>query len=259
MKSHPDISPRFLATCARERGLLSAWLIPDSPTGNPEPLRPPGFFLNSTLARTRIRAKAPRLSESRAIPLKPTERTSTSDILRQVAAGEDRAMERCIDQHAGIVWTIVRRYLKDQAEAEDLVQEIFTEIWKKASAFNPAIATESTFVGLIARRRAIDFLRRQGRQPGFETLDAAESLGHDPWETSTVARDPEAVKSSLASLPADTRELFHLFFENGFTHPEIAEKTGLPLGTIKTRLRRGLITLRELLQRPGNSNQTASS
>ena len=167
-------------------------------------------------------------------------------------------MERCIDKHAAIVWTIVRRYLKDQAEAEDLVQEIFTEIWKKASSFDPAIAAETTFVGLIARRRAIDFLRRQGRQPAFDTLDAAESLGHDPWETSSVVRDPEAVKSSLASLPADTRELFHLFFENGFTHPEIAEKTGLPLGTIKTRLRRGLITLRELLQRPGNSNPSAS-
>lgn len=62
------------------------------------------------------------------------------------------------------------------------------------------------------------------------------------------------MKSSVASLPADTRELFHLFFENGFTHPEIAEKTGLPLGTVKTRLRRGLITLRDQLRRVGLSN-----
>jgi RNA polymerase sigma factor (sigma-70 family) len=255
VKIHPDISLRFLATCARRRGLLSAWFIPDPTADIRGQLRLPGYFLNSTLAQSRIRAKGEPISKSRAIPLKPTERTFTSDILPKVAAGKVRAMEQCIVKHGGIVWTIIRRYLKDQAEAEDLVQEVFTEIWKKASAFNPAIAAESTFVGMIARRRAIDFLRRQGRQPCFETLDAAESLAHDPWETSTVTRDPEAVRSSLASLPADTRELFHLFFDNGFTHPEIAEKTGLPLGTIKTRLRRGLITLRELLQRPGNSNQ----
>ena len=258
MESSPDISPRFQAACARKRGLLSVLLYQDSPGEMPTRRRGPGFFLNSSLARTRIRATAGQLPESRAIPLKPSERAPTSDILPKVAAGETRAMDRCIDKYGGIVWTIVRRYLKDQAEAEDLVQEIFTEIWKKASSFDPAIAAETTFVGMIARRRAIDFLRRQGRQPAFDTLDAAEFLGHDPWESSTVARDPEAVKSSLASLPADTRELFQLFFDSGFTHPEIAEKTGLPLGTIKTRLRRGLITLRELLQRPGNSNPSAS-
>lgn len=188
-----------------------------------------------------------------------SELKSIDDTLRKVAAGEARAMDLCIDRHGGLVWTIVRRYLKDTAEAEDLVQEVFTEIWKKASSFDPAIATESTFVGMIARRRAIDFLRRQGRQPGFETLDAAESLPQPTSENSSVTCDPETVKSSLANLPADTRQLFHLFFEDGFTHPEIAEKTGLPLGTVKTRLRRGLITLREQLQRIGISNNQPAS
>jgi RNA polymerase sigma-70 factor (ECF subfamily) len=186
--------------------------------------------------------------------VQPADPTFLPDTLPDVAAGEPRAMNRCISRHGAIVWAIVRRYIKDTTEAEDLVQEIFTEVWKKAASFDPAIAAESTFVGMIARRRAIDFLRRQGRQPGFETLDAAKSLGHNPWESSSVPGDPEVVKSSLASLPDDTRELFHLFFENGFTHPEIAEKTGLPLGTIKTRLRRGLITLREQLQRIGLTN-----
>lgn len=247
--SYLDFSPRFQAFCARKRGLLSILLQQDSTPVSRRAARL-GFFLNFSLAKSRIKATTPLL--------KPTERSHTSDILPKVVAGEARAMNQCIDKHGNIVWTIVRRYLKDQTEAEDLVQEIFTEVWKKASSFDPAIAAESTFVGMIARRRAIDFLRRQGRQPVFETLEAAESLSHDPWNTSTAVRDPEAIKSSLASLPADTRELFQLFFESGFTHPEIAEKTGLPLGTIKTRLRRGLIALRELLQRPGNSNLSAS-
>lgn len=168
-------------------------------------------------------------------------------------------MNRCIDQHGGLVWAIARRYLKDGSEAEDLVQEVFTEVWKKSASFDPALASESTFIGLIARRRAIDFLRRLGRRPDFEPLSAAESLPQPTSGTPSITCDPETVKSSLATLAPDTRQLFHLFFEDGFTHPEIAEKTGLPLGTVKTRLRRGLITLKENLQRLGTSNPQSAS
>lgn len=168
-------------------------------------------------------------------------------------------MQLCLSQFGGIVWSIVRRYLKNQTEAEDLVQEIFIEIWKKAASFNPAVASETTFVGLIARRRAIDYLRRQGRRPEFEPLSAAESIPLPALEKSSVLCDPETVKSSLASFPADTRQLFNLFFEEGCTHPEIAARTGLPLGTVKTRLRRGLITLREQLQRIATPNQSTAS
>jgi RNA polymerase sigma-70 factor (ECF subfamily) len=185
--------------------------------------------------------------------------TSDDPVLPRVAAGEPQAMELCLSRFGGIVWAIARRYIKNQAEAEDLVQEIFIEIWKKAESFNPAIASETTFVGLIARRRAIDHLRRQGRKPDFEPLSAAESIPLPALEKSTVVCDPETVKSSLAGFPADTRQLFDLFFEDGFTHPEIAAKTGLPLGTVKTRLRRGLITLRERLQRIATPNQSPAS
>ncbi len=156
-------------------------------------------------------------------------------------------MDACIARYGNLVWAIARRTIKDSSDAEDLVQEVFTEIWKKADSFDPSIANEATFISLITRRRAIDYLRRQGRQPGFEPLTLAESLPQPSNEVSTLVHDSEAVQSSLTSLPADTRHLFQLFFESGFTHPEIAEKTGLPLGTVKTRLRRGLITLREKL------------
>lgn len=168
-------------------------------------------------------------------------------------------MELCISQFGGIVWAIARRYIKNHAEAEDLVQEVFIEIWKKAKSFNPAIATETTFVGLIARRRAIDYLRRQGRKPDLAPLSAAELIPLPELEKSSVLCDPETVRSSLADFPADTRQLFDLFFEDGFTHPEIAAKTGLPLGTVKTRLRRGLITLRERLQRISTPNTSSAS
>lgn len=216
------------------------------------------LFGKSMAARTARLGQSPRANYSAAATVDAPKLTEPSCILPQVAAGESRAMNRCISQYGALVWTIVRRYIKDTAEAEDLVQEVFTEIWKKAATFNPKIATETTFVGLIARRRAIDSLRRQGRRPDFDTLDAAAMLPLASPQVPTIGCDPEMVRSSLATLPTETRELFSLFFEEGFTHPEIAEKTGLPLGTVKTRLRRGLITLREQLQRVGNFNQTTA-
>ncbi|MGL4400220.1 MAG: RNA polymerase sigma factor, partial [Luteolibacter sp.] len=117
--------------------------------------------------------------------------TSTGLILPRVAAGEAEAMGQCLSAFGGLVWSVVRRYLRNQTEAEDLVQEIFIEIWKKAASFNPAVASETTFVGLIARRRAIDHLRRQGRKPDFEPLSAAGSIPLPALEKSSVLLDSE--------------------------------------------------------------------
>jgi RNA polymerase sigma-70 factor, ECF subfamily len=174
--------------------------------------------------------------------------------LVRIAAGDHGAMKECISTYGNLVWAIVRRYVKDVTEAEDVVQEIFTEIWKKADRYNPDASSASTFIGLIARRRSIDHLRRKSRQPEFDTLEAAEYVEASSGERAPALCDPEAVKSSVAVLPDDTRRLFQLFFEDGYTHPEIAEKTGIPLGTVKTRLRRGLIILREHLRRAVPSN-----
>ena len=206
-----------------------------------------------------IFGQSPEPTYVRPLSVTSAESTTLAPLLPRIAAGDDSAMAECIDLHGALVWGLVRRYLKDRVEAEDLVQEIFTEAWKKAALFDPRVASESTFIGLIARRRSIDHLRRKGRQPGFETLDAAESLpapapAHPPQHL-----DPETLRASIATLPDETRELFRMFFDEGFTHPEIADKTGLPLGTVKTRLRRGLITLREQLQRAVSLQPQAAS
>jgi RNA polymerase sigma factor (sigma-70 family) len=191
--------------------------------------------------------------------LNPSLSSVDESILARVATGEAGAMNRCIDRYGAMVWTIVRRHLGDSPEAEDLVQEIFTEIWKKAGSFDPAVASESTYVGLIARRRSIDQLRRRERQPGFETLDAADSIEMPASVSQSAAVDAEMLRRSVATLPEDTRHLFQLFFEDGFTHPEIAERTGLPLGTVKTRLRRGLVALRDRLLRKDHAKPQSAS
>ncbi len=209
--------------------------------------------------RERFLRQFPKPNYDPAEKVNPPSVIAIDNILQRVASGESRAMNLCINQYGNLVWAIARRYIKDHSEAEDLVQEVFTEIWKKAGSFDPAIASESTFVGLIARRRAIDFLRRLGRRPDFESLAAVSSLPDPSPQNSSIICDPETVKTTLAKLPDDTRQLFSLFFEDGFTHPEIAERTGLPLGTVKTRLRRGLVTLRDQLLRGRISNNPPAS
>jgi len=119
----------------------------------------------------------------------PQASTTHEPILPRLAAGEPRAMNECINRHGSLVWGIVRRSIKDTTAAEDLVQEIFTEIWKKAAFFDQAVASEATFVALVARRRVIDFLRRQGRQPDFEPLEAAESIPATPAPSASLNCD----------------------------------------------------------------------
>ncbi len=158
-------------------------------------------------------------------------------------------MEQCVTKYGGLVWTIARRYTKDHSSAEDIVQETFTDLWKSAHRFNPATAAETTFVGMLARRRAIDYARKENRQPLLEPLPDAESLPLASSEASAAVRcESEDVRVALKQLPEETQQIFSLHFDEGMTHPEISEKTGLPLGTVKTRLRRGLIEVRNILR-----------
>lgn len=175
---------------------------------------------------------------------------SGGGILAEVARGADGAMERCIDFYGGLVWSIARRHVNDSSLVEDVVQEIFMDLWKSAGRYDPKLAVETTFIGTLARRRAIDAVRRRSRQPATEPLPDFDSLDHAATEPDPSMRcEREDVRTALTDLPDQTRELFALHFDEGLTHPEIADKTGLPLGTIKTQLRRGLIQVRNTLRR----------
>lgn len=180
----------------------------------------------------------------------PLQTVSDGGILLQVAEGVERAMEGCISRYGGLVWSITRRYVGDRGAAEEVVQEIFTELWRCAGRYDPSVAKESTFVSMLARRRAIDWLRKQSRQPVLDPLpevDAIPIADDDP--SPSRACETEDVRRAVDHLPDETRNLFDLHFDQGLTHPEIAEKTGMPLGTVKTRLRRGLIEVRNHLRR----------
>lgn len=153
----------------------------------------------------------------------------------------------CIDNYGGLVAGIARRYLKSSADVDDLVQEIFTELWRKADRYDPSRSKESTFIGVLARRRSIDSVRKLSRQPELKPLteDMDFEAVSDP---SRGAFDSEQLRAALRALAPKTQELFHMHFHLGMTHPEIAEKIDLPLGTVKTKLRRGLLEIRNSIQ-----------
>jgi len=140
-------------------------------------------------------------------------------------------MERCITKYGGLVWSIAQRYVKDRSSAEDIVQETFTDLWKTAKRYDPAIATECSFIGMLARRRAIDFARKESRRPQLEPLPEADHIPLASDESTAAMRcDSEQVRAALGILPEETRQIFSLHFDQGMTHPEIVEKNRSSLG-----------------------------
>jgi RNA polymerase sigma-70 factor (ECF subfamily) len=193
----------------------------------------------------------------------PSNLTNTTTLpqtrLVQVAANVPGAMELCIKEYGSLVWNLVKRHVSSHSSAEDIVQEVFTEIWKSAARFDPGKGNEVTFIATIARRRAIDWVRRQSTTlttvalpEHFDQLMIAKEPEHDPRS------DHEEVATLVQTLPEQTRTLFELHFERGFTQEEIALQTAMPLGTVKTLLRRGLLDIRSRLSRLSSSSFTAS-
>ena len=145
-------------------------------------------------------------------------------------------MGACIDTFGGLVWSIANKYARNKSDAEDLVQEIFTALWKGADRYDHTLSSEATFIGLLARRRSIDWLRRQGRCIESEPLTDDTPEMSATFSHPGVSADRELVMLVLRRLPEETQQLFRFHFEQGMSHSEIARETGMPLGTVKTRM-----------------------
>lgn len=168
-------------------------------------------------------------------------------LLPLVAKGDRAAMQRCIDRYGGLIWTIALRTLRNSAEAEDAVQDAFIAVWKSADRFDPDRASEKVFVAMIARRRIIDRRRsaKRAERPGSEAeLANLANLDHLKMEQAS-----EAAKAAqaLLDLPEDRQRVIRLAVFDGLTHDEIAASTGIPLGTVKSHVKRGLTAVREAL------------
>lgn len=144
---------------------------------------------------------------------------------------------------------MARRFCPTASDAEDAVQEIFLDVWKSSARYDASVASEATFIAMIARRRLIDRRRRAGRriteETGRDELAASVPPAMPRFELDEEAR---AAVDALTNLKPDQQEVLRLSVFQGMSHEKIAEATGLPLGTVKTHVRRGLIRIREVLE-----------
>lgn len=192
--------------------------------------------------RTRLDALLPTVAVPRVRNV-TTQLTS----LERVAQGDAAAVQELLDRYGALVWSIARKQAGLEA-AEDLVQEIFIQVWKSAERYDPSISAEATFITTIARRRVIDHRRKVGRRPENEELQ--DIVGVEEQGLSQVELTDEAriAQEAIANLKPDQQRVLQLAIVDGLTHSQIAEVTQLPLGTVKSHARRGLERVRTMLE-----------
>lgn len=189
-------------------------------------------------------------------------------LLPRIAAGDQAAVPECLARYGGLVWTLARRRLGNEQDAEDAMQEVFIDLWRFADRFDPGIAEEITFVAMIARRRLVDRLRSRGRQPVTAALDAAalsaaaaSDGGGDVERRLELGEEARIAGEQLRGLKPEEQTVLRLSIYDSLSHAAIAERTGMPLGTVKSHIRRGLDSIRRTLaaRRGRNHGTTAAS
>jgi RNA polymerase sigma-70 factor, ECF subfamily len=170
------------------------------------------------------------------------DQTDDLTLLQRIAVRDDAAMAELYDRHHRLAYAIVRRIVQSPSDAEEVLQEAFVRVWSRADTFDPRLGSPAAWLVRIARNRAIDRLRaRQAR---------AGNSGPAPVSESGSPERDLAVRGAVATLPAAQRALIEAAFFEGYTHQELSARFGVPLGTVKTRIRSGLVNLRERLEQP---------
>jgi RNA polymerase sigma-70 factor (ECF subfamily) len=163
-----------------------------------------------------------------------------------IRSGDESAMAVLYDRYSSLVYAVALRVLGDTGAAEDVLQEVFMQLWRNPAAFDSSRGNFGAWLGVITRNRAIDGLRK--RRPETDIADVVVSVEPDMAGGAERARAMEKVRSALGGMPGAQRSALEMAYFEGLTHTEIAAKTGEPLGTIKTRIRTGLQALRRVFE-----------
>jgi len=171
---------------------------------------------------------------------------STDDeaLMSAIRSGEESAMGVLYDRYSGIVYSVALRVLGDTSAAEDILQDIFIQVWRNPALFNSQRGRIGPWLAVIARNRAIDVLRK--RHPEDDIADVVVSVTPDMARDAERGQAMEKVRGALTSMSGAQRSALEMAYFEGLTHTEIAAKTGEPLGTVKTRIRSGLLALRKV-------------
>ncbi len=176
-----------------------------------------------------------------------------AQLLQRIAARDLAALEEFYDQTSTSLFSVALRILGEAAEAEEVIQDVFVQIWEKATSFDATLGSSFHWALSITRHRAIDRLRARQRRARLVD-DLQKAAGESESATTSAATavlgsdDAANIRSALADLPREQRQAIEMAFFGGKTHQEIAQELGEPIGTIKARIRRGMLKLRDGLQ-----------
>jgi RNA polymerase sigma-70 factor, ECF subfamily len=174
-------------------------------------------------------------------------------LMRRIAARDQAALRSFYDRHAGLIYALVRRIVRNSDDADELLSDVFWEVWSQSGRFDESRGCPRTYLVMLARSRAIDRLRSRGRHgTTMQITESPAAPGKDVVEASEVA---QIVRTALDAMDSPQRQMIEYAFYEGLSHSEIAARTQQPLGTVKTYIRRGLIRLRDSL-RTLDRNQT---
>ena len=174
-------------------------------------------------------------------------------ILHQIAGRDPRGVELLYDRYGGVAFALAYRLLGERGSAEDVVQEAFLNVWRQGATYDTRRGTVRTWLLTIVHHRAIDQMRSVRSKMGADTvIDDAMPLPakEDTWTEVMQGLEHERVRQAMATLPPEQRQVVDLAYYGGFTHSEIAQRVGIPLGTVKGRMRLALDKLRDLLHVP---------
>jgi RNA polymerase sigma factor (sigma-70 family) len=193
------------------------------------------------------------MSESAVLALAPlvgrrrARERSDEELLEAIAAGDEAALGALYDRFGRAAYGVALRVLRDRALAEDAVQEAFLAIWRSALRYRAERAKPSTWVLTLVHRRAVDLVRREDRRRAEPLDEPPEAAGEAVPEEADLRERRAAVQAALRELPDDQREALELAYYGGYTQSELAERLGVPLGTVKSRMFAGLTRLRDLV------------
>jgi RNA polymerase sigma-70 factor, ECF subfamily len=165
--------------------------------------------------------------------------------MRGISSGREEAMAELYDRYSSIVYSVALRVLGDTGRAEDVMQEVFMQLWRNPAAFDTNRGSLAAWLAVIARNRAIDALRKRRPESNIEDVVVAADIDLESEAARKIT--VEKVRGVLAGMPAEQRRAIELAFFEGLTHTEVAAKLGEPLGTVKTRIRSALQALRKVM------------
>ena len=205
---------------------------------------------------TTVEPPVPRVipADAAAPPPRPDAGPSDEELMTGLAERDVGALETLYDRYATFIFSVALRILSDRGLAEDIVQEVFLQLWRRPTSYDAAHGRFVSWLASVARNRSIDELRRRARrmrieEPGEDVAEALASADRtsDPEREAELGEERAAVRAAMQALPPEQRRVLQLAYFGGLTQTEIARHTGSPLGTVKTRMRLGMQKLRLLL------------